>query len=220
MSNMTHAIREVIVEAVKRDDYAMLDDLRGLLVLEQIALMSLVKQTPSIMCNVRLINAYKPSKLTIERRKTLLSLSALVGKFEVLTNAFYAPLLTDSELLLELLDSAQIGVQQKIVLLAKAKQAFYAKQIHVARVLTSWLIEHSVVSDIDLCNIFEASINNDKGDEWVFTRMLKTGALLSVLRKAKKGDALITPQLLGMLNSQTDEVKYLVITKVLGKKRV
>lgn len=216
---MAHLIREVIVEAVRRDDYAMLSDLSRFLVFEQVALMPLALQTPRIMCDVRLINAYKPCKLTSERRKTLLSLSALVGKFEVLTNAFSAPLLTDSELLLELLDSAQIGVQQKIVLLAKAKHAFYAKQIHVARVLTSWLIEHSIVSDIDLCNIFEASINNDKGDEWLFRKMLGTGALISVLRKAKKGEALITPQLLGMLNSQPDEVKYRVITRALGKRR-
>lgn len=217
---MSNAIREVIAEALGRDDYEFLRELKGHLSHDQTVLLSLAIQTPDIMRDARLINSFRPHELSDKRRKALLALASLVGKFEVLTNAFIKPLIDDHEILLELLDANHISVQQRIVLLAKTKQAFRCKQTHIARVLTAWLVEHSVVTDEGLYDIYEASIDESGGDEWLFRKMLTSGALASILCKAKSGRSLITAAMLADLNRQSDEVKLAVISKVLRRKAV
>lgn len=215
---MTHAIREVIAEAVQRDDYLILDELRSYLVLDQNALMSLVLQTGNIMRDVRLINACRQPEITPERRQTLLSLSSLVGKYEVITNAFKTPIIPDIELLLELLDVDSIPYHQKRSLISIARQAFAQQQTDAARLLTAWLIVHAGVDDIDMCEIFESTINDDGGDEWVFRKMMQMGYLQSLLRKAKKGQALVCAELLGELNKLPDDIKVVVIKRALGRR--
>lgn len=220
MKCMARIVREVIADAIHRDDYKILAELRIYLTVEQENLkLILLEQKVGIMRDVCLVNTFKPPDFTMARRKTLLALSSLVGKFTILTEAFITPIIPDNELMLELLDSTQINDHQKRSLLDITHQAFRQDQTHAARVLTAWLMEHTLISDLDMYEIFDSSIDESGGDEWVFKKMYETEYLQSVLRKAIKGEVVIAPQLLCQLHKLPSDVKYVAIKGALRKRR-
>lgn len=212
--------REVITDAVQCDDYKSLVELRLYSGLDQDDLkLTWMQQVKDIMSDVCLVNIFRSAEFTMARRKTLLALSSLVGKFEILTEAFITPIVPDNEIMLELLDFTQINDHQKRSLLDITHQAFRQDQTHAARVLTAWLMEHALISDLNMYEFFYSSIDEDGGDEWVFKKMHETGYLQSVLRKATKGEVFIAPQLLYQLHKLPDDVKCVVIKEALRKRR-